>query len=212
MVTLKRFRRIGILALLGVAAVAGGQRAYAGPAWSLDTPQNFRNGSWSFGEIFTVGGSSISVTAIGAFDANLDGFVTQSGIPVGIFRESDGALLASTTVLSSDPLTGHYRYDAISPLTLLANTDYRVVAVNEGDLYNINSPTPNSVDPLITWDGYGYCNTTALTSCDTFTGNNIAWMANFIIDGSSVSVPEPGTFALFGAALAGLGFARRRKQ
>ena len=211
MLTLKKCRRIGLLGLLGLAAVAGGQSAYAGPAWTLDHPVNFRNSSWSFGDSFTVGARNISVTALGAFDADLDGFISTGGIPVGIFRESDGALLASTMVLSADSLTGHYRYNSIPSLTLLANTVYRVVAVNESDLYNIDTSTPNSVDPLITWNRYGYCNTTALTRCDAFQGTERTWMANFFIEGQQ-NVPEPGTLALFGVALAGLGFARRRKQ
>ena len=55
------------------------------------------------------------------------GFVTAGGIPVGIYRESTQALLASTTVTSGDPLNGDFRYHSITPLTLLAGVQYRVV-------------------------------------------------------------------------------------
>jgi hypothetical protein len=207
--TLEGIRKVGIAALLALAALTAPHGVNAGPAWTLDTVSNFRNSSWSFGDIFTVGGSAITVTALGAFDANLDGYITAGGIPVGIFRESDGALLASTTVVSTDPVTDHYRFHAITPLVLLAGTSYRVVAVNRDDLYNIATGTPDNVDPSITWIRYGYCNTTALTMCDAFTGTERTWMGNFIIDGS---VPEPGVLSLIGLALAGLGFARKLRQ
>jgi hypothetical protein len=196
----------GLAPLLFVMAT-GSQVAQATTAWSIDTPDPFRNGSWSFGEIFTVGGTDITVTSLGAFDANLDGFISSGGIPVGIYRESDSALLASTFVTSSDTLIGNYRFDSIAPLTLLADTSYRVVAVNLDDLYNITIGTPDSVDPRITWNGYSYCNTTTLTSCDDFGGTERTFMANF-----EVTVPVPPAVWLFGSGLIGLiGIARRKK-
>jgi hypothetical protein len=122
-----------------VFALSLGRDATAAPvsAWALTDTDDFRNDSWSFGDIFTVGGANIEVTGLGAYDAGLDGYVTSDGIPVGIFRESDDALLFSTMVTSADSLIGHYRFASITPLTLLANTSYRVVAVNRDDLYNI---------------------------------------------------------------------------
>lgn len=158
-------------------------------AWELLIDDPFRNDSWSFGEIFTVGTTDIEVTALGAYDAGGDGFTTSGGIPVGIFRESDDSLLVSTFVQSTSSLIGHYRFASISPIILSANTSYRAVAVNRDDLYNIQTATPNFVDPRITWNSYGYCRTTALTSCDDFTGSERTWMANFQLD-TPLSVPD----------------------
>ncbi len=209
LVGIQLIRKGALLALMLIGA-AFSQNAMAVPAWTLDSVTNFRNASWSFGDIFTVGGSNISVTSLGAFDASLDGFVTPGGIEVGIFREIDDVLLASVFVTSGDTLVGNYRFSSITPLILLANTQYRVVAVNRNDLYNIATGTPDNVNPGITWNSYGYCQTTTLTSCDVFTGTERTWMANFDID--SVPVPEPATLALFGLGLVGLGFSRRRRR
>lgn len=165
-------------------------------AWSLDPVSAFRNASWSFGQKFTVGSDDINVTGIGAFDAGQDGFISTGGIPVGIFRESDGSLLASTNVVSSDTLDGGFRFADIATLLLDANTEYRVVAVNLDDLYN--GLTLNwLVDSAITLGNYGYCNTTVLTSCDNFTGNNLIWMANFRFEiAAIIDVPEPAPILL----------------
>lgn len=205
----RKTRRFAATLMLALTALVAVQEAQAGPAWAINQPTGFRNSSWSFGDVFTVGGSNVSVTALGAFDDQSDGFVTRGGIQVGIYRESDGALLQSTSVLSTDGLTANYRYHGIAPLTLMANTIYRVVAVNGDDLYNISTSTPNNVDPMITWNRYGYCNTGTLTRCDSLTGTERTWMANFMME-TSQSVPEPGTFALLAGALMLLGAARRR--
>lgn len=180
---------------------------------TLTSPSDFTNGSWSFGEIFTVGASDITVTSLGAYDAGGDGFVSAGGIPVGIFRESDDVLLTSTNVLSSDPLSSFYRYAAITPLTLLAGQQYRVVAVSLNDLYNIG--LGYIIDPAVTYDGYGYTSSTTLVSANTFTGTERVWMANFQFDtGVPGEVPEPMSLAiwsLLGCTAAAVGVRARRR-
>lgn len=195
---------IGMLFALG----ASSQAAYI---FSVPSPSPFRNDSWSFGEIFRVGPQNITVTALGAFDDNGNGFITPGGIPVGIFRESDGVLLASVNVLSTDPLVNNYRYASITPLVLFSGLDYRVVAVNRDDQYNLSGEF--SVHPAVTYLGYGYGNSTQLEALNNWTGSETVWMANLEFDGGGGVIPEPGTYALSGAGLLFLGFvaARRRK-
>jgi hypothetical protein len=210
-----------ILGLLAVGLLGGpiAAHAFEVPAWTLNQATGIRNASYSFGEVFTVGGSNIYVTAIGALDRPTngsglagDGFVSTGGIPVGIYRESDGVLLASTNVVSTDPLTGLYRYSSVA-LTLLANTAYRVVAVNLDDPYNGTPGNPANVDPRITWNRWGLCQTTVLTRCDDVTGGGISWMANFMI-GEEVPepVPLPAAAWLLLSGLGGLGLLGRRRK
>jgi hypothetical protein len=196
----------------GVAVSLLGQ-AHATTAFALPSTSDFRNNDWSFGQIFTVGPQNITVTALGAYDAGGDGFTTPGGIPVGIFQESNGALLASTFVLSSDPLSADFRYDSIAPLTLLSGVSYRVVADNESDLYNLGSSL--TVDPAITSTGFGYCNTATLTSCNDFGGSGDIWMANFQFGTGGVDpapTPEPVSFVLSAAGLLGLALVRTRRR
>lgn len=199
------------LALAG--AMVGAAQAAPVAAWEIASPIGFTNNSWSFGEIFTVGASSITVSALGAFDNGHNGFISTGGIKVGLFNESSGALLTSASVLSSDNLIGNYRFTDITDIVLLANTQYRLVGVSDNDLYNISTPSPNSVDTRVTWNRYGYCNTTLLTKCDDFTGSERTWVANMLIgpnDGGN-SVPEPGSLALLGLGIAGLATIRRKR-
>jgi hypothetical protein len=56
--------------------------------------------------------------------ADDDGFLNGStGIQVGLWNAA-GTQLASATVVSSDPHFGGWRYKAVTPVTLTANTDY----------------------------------------------------------------------------------------
>ena len=182
----------------------GVQEANASIFAEVHDPTPYRNTSWSFGEIFTVGPEDIVIAALGAFDAHGDGFVTPGGIPTGIFRESDSVLLASINVMSSDSLIGAYRYATIAPLTLLAGEQYRVTAVNRDDLYNLGANF--SIDPAISHDGYGYSTSTELISGNTYSGDARVWMANFQFDVANASMnPEPVSLLIW-SILACAGF------
>jgi hypothetical protein len=198
--------------VLSCMILALGASAHAAYIFDVPSPDPFRNDSWAFGEIFRVGPQSITVTALGAFDDFGDGFITPGGIPVGIFRESDGVLLTSVNVLSTDPLVSSYRYASITPLVLFSGQDYRVVAVNRDDNYNVS--TTFSVHPAVTFLGYGYVDTTNLVALSDHTGTERVWMANLEFDAEGGVIPEPGTYALSGAGLLLMGFvaARRRRS
>ncbi|MEX0677087.1 MAG: PEP-CTERM sorting domain-containing protein [Pirellulales bacterium] len=175
------------------------------PVFGLPSPESFRNSSWSFGEIFTVGAQDLTVTALGAYDDSGDGFITGGGIPVGIFKESDASLLVSTFVQSTDPFSADYRYASITPIVLQSGEQYRVVAVNLDDLYNIDLNF--TVNPLVAYNGYGYVETTLLTFGNDFFGSERVWMANLNVE----VVPEPSSLALAALGLLGIGCLWRKR-
>lgn len=181
----------------------------ATPLYTFDSSSSFRNGAWSFGEIFTVGANNINVTALGAYDDNLDGFVTQGGIEVGLFLESDSSLLASTFVQSTDALDGFFRFADIANVILTAGTQYRIVANNMSDNYN-RSSNAATYNPAVTYDGYGYCTSSTMEVCNSFTGNDTSWMANLQF-GPSTTIPEPAGIALLALGLFGLRLSRKTK-
>ena len=119
-------------------------------------------------------GQDLTVNARGVLDVCQNGFVTTTGLPVGIYHEASGTLLASPLVTSGDPVSGNYRFHANAPITLLAGERYRVVGVNLNDLFNIAFNPNMVVDLRIAWNGYAYGNGTTLHTLNTFTGTEIS--------------------------------------
>ena len=187
---------IAVSLSLTVLIAAAGQ-VQAEVAFTLSSPNAFRNNIYAFAHVFTVGEQDLTVNALGAFDANGDGFVTSGGIPVGIFRESDQSLLTSTNVVSSDPLAGNFRFGDISALTLTAGEQYRVVAVNGDDEYNIDNDF--STSSFITFDAYGFVESNSLI----FFNQTISGPPKLRMGNLDFAVPEPSTLllSLIGLAL-----------
>lgn len=81
------------------------------------------NQSADIGWSFLVGAQNLQLTALGLYDQNQDGL--QTSHEVGIWT-SAGVLVTETTIPSGTAasLTGSYRYEAVTPVTLLAGQTY----------------------------------------------------------------------------------------
>ncbi len=175
-----------------------------------DNNAGYTNGSWVFGQKFTVGRNNITVTHLGYYDAKDDGFIDTH--EVGIFTEA-GSLLASTTVITTDTLDSHFRWHSISDLTLFAGQSYRVVGVSNRDDYNGFYQGNYTVDSRIIDNGFAYVSGTTLGIGNDYTGVNWFWAPNFKIDdGGTPTVPEPATMILFGLGLLGLAGVTRKQK
>jgi uncharacterized delta-60 repeat protein len=121
---------------------------------SLGSGFDYTQGSYTLGWRFTAK-TNAKVTALGFYDDKKNG-LTQSH-PVGIYDVQTRQLLASTTVLPSDPLTGFFRYHSISPVTLVAGRDYYVMALTWSEHYAVGVTTL-IVSPQITFVGFAGTN------------------------------------------------------
>ena len=165
------------------------------------------------GRAFTLGyqfttSVALTVNALGYWDDGLG-----NNHQVGIWN-SGGTLLVSTTVLGADPLTGHFRYDSISPVSLAAGT-----YVIGGQYLGNGNPFPSNATGLTTVPGYTWDKDlqqqgsvlTFPTVSDGSYGTNGILVVDFSVGGSSPSAPEPATLGLMlSGILAGVGFRRFR--
>ena len=137
---------------------------------------------------------------------------------MGIF-DSDGNLLASTTVMPSDTLINGFRYrNLLTPLTLTSGVDYRIAAVMGDKTYAYNSPFPPpgwSVHPSIEWAFPAESSVVDGTLQFPDNEHSERWGyfgPNFLIRDAN-PVPEPGWLQLPALlALGGLSWWRRRKD
>jgi hypothetical protein len=185
---------------------------------ALQSTRQTGNQDWqgSLGTDFTVKGTSILVTQLGAYDSGADGFV--GSIQVGIFRIDTGALVGTVETLTTGntTLVGFDRFFDVADFVLTPG-DYSVVAkgFSGSDLNGntksdtVGGPTENGSD-LITFIGksrFDY-QPTAFGRPTTIDGGP----ENRYDAGSFqfVAVPEPGSVALLGLGLLGFVASRRK--
>jgi hypothetical protein len=169
---------------------------------NVSTGQQLANPPFTLGWEFAAN-TNLKVVALGFFDDSQNGLAESH--PVGLWN-SQGALLASTTVTTTDPLVNQWRYNGIAPVVLTAGADYYVGALYTSGADNVVFPGYSGVSTTanITYLGATYAGGSSLSfpsspdSANGFFGPNIA------------AAPEPATWAMMLIGFAALGFAGRR--
>ena len=183
-------------------------------AWDFSTAANaYTNGNWTFGEVF-VPTQNIAVDFLGYYAAQgLGNF--NSDHPVGMF-DANGNLLASTTIDNSSSFTtssGHFAFNPIASITLLAGHTYVLEGVSNSDNYTWNDPDFTVYAPINIL-GNNWILGNGLNFNGTFLINDVTdgeWGANFGFTGVTSSTPEPGSLMLLSTGLLGVGGLLRRR-
>ena len=111
--------------------------------------ENYTQGSYEDGFAFTAN-SSITITQLGYYDANLNGGNDTFGShAVGVWDLTTNTLLGQTTVTASDPATGYFRYAALStPIALNTTDTYAVAGITGSSDYSVQVPVSSAIGNL----------------------------------------------------------------
>lgn len=181
---------------------ASGDIAYTSSGGDFDT-----NSGFTLGFVFSPN-SDIIVNALGVFDLGSDGPGLETDHEVGLWRESDETLLALTTVPggTAGTLISDFRFQSISPVMLIADTDYIVAAYfpTLGDKVVRSTPTAS---PEIDIEENTRFSSGSSLRFPSAKDNMFLWRstANFTF----TPIPEPNAMTIF--MLAGLGLVRRKR-
>jgi hypothetical protein len=204
----------------------GATQALAGAGWEFTSAGNsFTNGTWDFATAFTVN-SNVTLTGLGYYADPVTGNADSN--PVSFYQCADaaclttGTLLATTTVVNTYPVSGHFRYVTIAPINLVAGTSYEVAGVSNTDNYTWGDPG-FAVDPALSilatsgqesrWQSLGTPDFLTGSGSIDIPGLDGFWGPNIFL-GAPVftgSVPEPATWALMLAGFGLVGMAMRRR-
>jgi hypothetical protein len=209
-------RIIWLAAVLGV--VTTGARLQAAPLITVTggTATPIVNGTLGFN--FFTGANPVVIHSLGFFDAGDDGLATAHN--VGIWTADGSTLLASAVVPAGTTATldSGFRFVAIAPVVLPANTEFLAGALNVPGADGIIRFASATTDPSIILGSTRF----NLFSDPTFsppvfsqgTGFDDGYFGpNFNGNAQPADVPEPATLALFGLmAVGGAGYTRRRMK
>jgi hypothetical protein len=218
--------KLKAILLSAAMAVTTATAAHAGAAWEFTSAGNsFSNGTWDFAAAFTVN-SNVTASGLGYYaDPNTG---NASGNPVALYEcddaacDSTGTLLATASIDNTYALNGHFRYQTIAPVNLLAGHSYEVAGVSNQTNYTWGD-TGFGTDPAISmiittgqmgrWElrgdpaflNYGQSDITGL---DGFWGPNVFLGAASGFTGT----PEPAAWGLMIAGFGLMGVTLRRRR
>lgn len=205
--------------LLIAAAILLSTLTSANSQTLISSPSSGYSGVFSdtVGYQFTVGSTSLQVTALGVYDSGDNGI--NSINTIGIWTNT-GTLLSSVSIPAGTTATlnSHFRWATITPFTLESGVTYRIGAMGDyEDRYS-------GFIPQGSWSSTNYI--TALGSVrnnsnEVFSFPSSTPLSNQAVVGPNAmftpienapSVPEPATYALiFGMATAILAIFYNRK-
>lgn len=183
----------------------------------ITTP--FAVAGWTFGNVFVVGSSNISVTRLGYIDVGLNGLTDSHAVSLW---NSTGTMLGTVTVQSgtASTLQANWRWENLSsPLTLSAGQTYRVggttTAADAFTYANAGNVTvPNSVGGVL--GGAGVLLSAASGDGRFIANPNTAptsgWWVTSAANLDFTVVPEPSTWAMLAFGLTTLTIFRRRRS
>ncbi len=160
------------VALAATLIIGGGAVARAqSPGYTISSTFGGGTGTYTLGNVFTVGPTDVTVSGLGYYDGGSGGAFNESH-DLALFDSSNTIVAGSQTTLaagSSGIEIGDYRYSTLgAPITLLAGQTYTVAGTtNGGDAYaNVAGPNISNDNRL----GFYTSNYTTSSDLSTYSG------------------------------------------